>query len=87
MQHTEDAWSNQDLNVDHDYYIDGEAPVCIYYINGFCKWGSECRFSHSLKGQRTPCKFFYTLQVPHLVIFMYPLKCLCSFLFGSFFVW
>ncbi|XP_004290791.1 PREDICTED: zinc finger CCCH domain-containing protein 31 [Fragaria vesca subsp. vesca] len=62
MQHTEDAWSNQDLNVDHDYYIDGEAPVCIYYINGFCKWGSECRFSHSLKGQRTPCKFFYTLQ-------------------------
>ncbi|PRQ26379.1 putative RNA helicase transcription factor C3H family [Rosa chinensis] len=62
VPNTEDASSNQGLNVGDGYHVDGEAPVCIYFINGSCKWGSECRFSHSLKGQRTPCKFFFTLK-------------------------
>ncbi|XP_008235089.1 PREDICTED: DExH-box ATP-dependent RNA helicase DExH8 [Prunus mume] len=62
VQHTEDLSSNQDLDVDDGYHVNGEASICIYFVNGSCNKGSQCLFSHSLKAKRPPCKFFYSAQ-------------------------
>ncbi|TQE00359.1 hypothetical protein C1H46_014086 [Malus baccata] len=55
VQYTEDVSANQVLDAD-------EPPICIYFINGGCRNGSQCQFSHSLRARRPPCKFFSSPQ-------------------------
>ncbi|XP_010518482.1 PREDICTED: DExH-box ATP-dependent RNA helicase DExH8-like [Camelina sativa] len=45
-----------------DYIENGEAPVCVYFLNGFCNRGDQCTFSHTLQSTRPACKFFASLQ-------------------------
>lgn len=58
----EDVSGNQDKAVNGSQ-TPGEAPLCVYFINGSCNRGSGCPFSHSLQAKRPACKFFYSLQV------------------------
>ncbi|KAG2241988.1 hypothetical protein Bca52824_096167 [Brassica carinata] len=44
------------------YADNGEAPVCVYFLNGFCNRGDQCAFSHTLQSTRPACKFFASLQ-------------------------
>lgn len=39
-----------------------EASMCRFFVQGFCKRGSDCLFSHSLKAKKPVCKFFASLQ-------------------------
>ncbi|XP_041017233.1 DExH-box ATP-dependent RNA helicase DExH8 [Juglans microcarpa x Juglans regia] len=60
--YTEDKCGNQQRNVDVGSHVNGEAPICVFFINGSCNKGSQCLFSHSLKARRPICKFFFSLQ-------------------------
>ncbi|OAY61817.1 DExH-box ATP-dependent RNA helicase DExH8 [Manihot esculenta] len=42
--------------------VNGEAPLCVYFINGSCNKGSQCLFSHSLQAKVPTCKYFFSLQ-------------------------
>ncbi|XP_028781898.1 DExH-box ATP-dependent RNA helicase DExH8-like [Neltuma alba] len=62
-QYAEDASGHQLENVDIDHYsVNGQAPLCVFFINGSCSRGSSCFFSHSLQAKRPQCKFFFSLQ-------------------------
>ncbi|KAH9730442.1 DExH-box ATP-dependent RNA helicase DExH8 [Citrus sinensis] len=61
VQYVEDVSGNQDKAVNGSE-TPGEAPLCVYFINGSCNRGTGCPFSHSLQAKRPACKFFYSLQ-------------------------
>ncbi|EXC10294.1 Zinc finger CCCH domain-containing protein 31 [Morus notabilis] len=44
------------------YRANGEMPMCIYFLNGYCNRGDQCLYSHSLQAKRPTCKFFFSLQ-------------------------
>ncbi|KAF3557512.1 hypothetical protein F2Q69_00010241 [Brassica cretica] len=44
------------------YADNGEAPVCVYFLNGFCNRGDQCPFSHTLQSTRPACRFFTSSQ-------------------------
>ncbi|KAF3436447.1 hypothetical protein FNV43_RR23539 [Rhamnella rubrinervis] len=60
VQCTEDVAGNQ--YIDYGSYVNGEASLCVYFLQGSCNRGSQCLFSHSLQSNRPACKFFYSLQ-------------------------
>ncbi|XP_020538355.1 DExH-box ATP-dependent RNA helicase DExH8 isoform X2 [Jatropha curcas] len=43
-------------------HVNENAPSCVYFLDGSCNKGSECRFSHSLDAKRPACNFFFSLQ-------------------------
>ncbi|CAA0377546.1 unnamed protein product [Arabidopsis thaliana] len=45
-----------------DYVEYGEAPVCVYFLNGYCNRGGQCTFTHTLQSTRPACKFFASSQ-------------------------
>ncbi|KAI4301411.1 hypothetical protein L6164_034693 [Bauhinia variegata] len=54
---------HQPESVDFDgFHVDGERPLCRFFINGYCSRGSNCLFSHSLQAKRPQCKFFFSLE-------------------------
>ncbi|GAV66945.1 DEAD domain-containing protein/Helicase_C domain-containing protein [Cephalotus follicularis] len=61
IQCSEDG--NHHQNADDDFsLVNGDAPVCVYFLNGSCNRGSQCIFSHSLKAKKPVCKFFFSFQ-------------------------
>jgi hypothetical protein len=45
--------------------VEDDRPTCRFFLNGNCKWGNACRFSHDggynqkpALGQKDVCKFF-----------------------------
>lgn len=61
VQYVEDVSGSQGEAVNGSQ-TPGEAPLCVYFINGSCNRGSGCPFSHSLQAKRPACKFFFSLQ-------------------------
>jgi hypothetical protein len=51
-----------------DYVEYGEAPVCVYFLNGYCNRGGQCTFTHTLQSTRPACKFFASSQVHYVTI-------------------
>ncbi|KAJ9171817.1 hypothetical protein P3X46_015130 [Hevea brasiliensis] len=63
VQLTENASDNHASYVDGDASgVNGEAPLCVYFINGSCNNSSQCLFSHSLQAKVPTCKYFFSLQ-------------------------
>lgn len=63
-QYAEDASGNQQEYAHVDQYnVNGQAPLCVYFLRGSCSRGNDCLFSHSLQAKRPQCKFFFSLQV------------------------
>lgn len=63
VKYTEDKSGDQHNNFDDgSSHVNGEAPLCVFFINGSCNRGSQCSFSHSLKANTPICKFFFSLQ-------------------------
>ncbi|GMY16920.1 DExH-box ATP-dependent RNA helicase DExH8 [Fagus crenata] len=61
VQCTEDRSGNQHIIADDNgSHVNGEAPLCVFFINGSCNRGSQCLFSHSLQAKRPTCKFFFS---------------------------
>ncbi|KAF2315012.1 hypothetical protein GH714_037553 [Hevea brasiliensis] len=67
VQLTENVSDNHASYVDGDASgVNGEAPLCVYFINGSCNKGSRCLFSHSRQAKVPTCKYFFSLQVEKL---------------------
>lgn len=62
-QYSEDISGNHQAVIgDYTSHVNGGAPLCVYFANGFCNRGNLCRFSHSLEATKPTCKFFFSLQ-------------------------
>ncbi|KAL5561461.1 hypothetical protein UlMin_031208 [Ulmus minor] len=62
VQSTKDVAGNQLMNSGNGYHASGEAPICVYFVNGSCNRGAQCLYSHSLQATRPACKYFFSLQ-------------------------
>ncbi|XP_059438582.1 DExH-box ATP-dependent RNA helicase DExH8 [Corylus avellana] len=63
FKYTEDKSGDQHKFFgDGSSHVNGEAPLCVYFINGSCNRGSQCSFSHSRKANKPICKFFSSIQ-------------------------
>jgi len=63
--HCDDFFDEADANEGYDYPYQEYRPVqeiCKYYLNGTCKWGNSCRFSHEtampIHNTKEICKFY-----------------------------
>lgn len=78
----EDVSGNQRITA-NDSHIPGEAPICIFFVNGSCNRGFECSYSHSLQAKRPACKFFFSLQVSLCCPFFFLIFMLLRFSVGN----
>ncbi|KAG0500091.1 hypothetical protein HPP92_000163 [Vanilla planifolia] len=51
---------NEDVNSAVSNFT--ETTMCKFFLNGGCRRGEECYFSHSLQAKRPLCKFFLSFQ-------------------------
>ncbi|KAG0495418.1 hypothetical protein HPP92_000109 [Vanilla planifolia] len=51
---------NEDVNSAVSSFT--ETTMCKFFLNGGCRRGEECYFSHSLQAKRPLCKFFLSFQ-------------------------
>uniref|UniRef100_A0A803L9U4 RNA helicase n=1 Tax=Chenopodium quinoa TaxID=63459 RepID=A0A803L9U4_CHEQI len=48
--------------VERESHFNGEVSMCRFFVQGYCKRGSDCLFSHSQQAKKPVCKFFASLQ-------------------------
>ncbi|KNA11553.1 hypothetical protein SOVF_134020 [Spinacia oleracea] len=63
VQHAEALVEDPHQYVDErGSFYNEESPMCRFFVQGFCRRGSDCMYTHSLQAKRPVCKFFASLQ-------------------------
>ncbi|XP_021775397.1 DExH-box ATP-dependent RNA helicase DExH8-like [Chenopodium quinoa] len=47
---------------ERESHFNVEVSMCRFFVQGYCKRGSDCLFSHSQQAKKPVCKFFASLQ-------------------------